>query len=229
MTHDPMMDITRRTERYWYQDGIWELSFGLVNAILGAFYLLVAQRDWTGPMALVLLVIQAVVIIGTFVLINRGVKTLKERITYPRTGYVAYRRPATRTRIKRALLSALLGISIAILVGAAATARLTPNRVPLVASIIMAAALIYLGFRFSLLRLYLTAGLTIVIGYAVSLSSLSETYSTAAYFGGFGLLMIVSGGITMFRYVHNTSPASGSDDYEAPDDTSSAQQAEDDR
>lgn len=222
MSNDPLMDIQRRTERYWYQDGIWEIGFGLINALLAGFFLLVAQRDWTGPMALVLLVVQAGVIIGAFLLMSRVIKALKERITYPRTGYVAYRRPAPGARLKRALLTALIAAIVGALVGVTAAARLAPNRMPLVTSIVMAAALAYLGFRFSLLRLFLTAGLTVAFGFIVALIPLSDTYSTAAYFGGFGLLMLASGGFTLLHYLHSTRPASGSEDYEAPESSSTS-------
>jgi len=216
MTNDPALEITRRTERYWYQDGIWEIGFGLINALLCGFYWLVAQWEWKGPLAIVLMLLQMGVIISIFLVINRVVRLLKERITYPRTGYVAYRRPQTRARVKRALLSGFMAIGIAILIGAAAAARQTPNRMPLVTGIVMAGALIYLGFRFGLLRLYATAALTIALGYIISLVPLSEAYSTTAFFGGFSLLMMLSGGITLLIFIRSTRLASSSDDYEAP-------------
>jgi hypothetical protein len=207
MQSDPVNDITKRTQRYWYVDGIWEIGFGLVNTLLGSFYLLTARLDWKGPLSSLLVVLQMGVLIGLFMTIHKVVTFLKERITYPRTGYVAYRKPALSTRLKKALLTALLAAGIAALVGGLAAVRLTANRMPLVISVILAGTLIFLGYRFSLVRLYIIAALTIVWGYTVSLYPLSDLSSTGAFFAGFGLLILFSGAVTLFFYLRRTHPA----------------------
>ena len=207
MQPDPVNAIAKRTQRYWYQDGIWEIGFGLVNALLGCFYLLTAGLNWEGSLSMLLPLLQMVVLIGLFFMINRIVVFLKERITYPRTGYVAYRKPASSTRLKKILLAGLLAAGMGALVGGLATLQQTANRMPLVISIILASTVIFIGYRFNLVRLYIIAALTIVWGYGVSLYPLGDLYSTGAFFAGFGLLILLSGAVTLFIYMRRTQPA----------------------
>jgi hypothetical protein len=224
MTNDPVINnITRRTERYWYQDGIWEIGFGLVNFVLAAFYWIVEKVNWEGPMSIVLLLLQIAIIVGIFLFMNRFVRLLKERITYPRAGYVAYRRPPTRSRIKRILMTALVSAGTALLVGAVAASQMMPNRMPLISGIIMAAALVYLGYRLQLVRLFVQALLTVILGFITALIPLTDMNSTTVYFGGFGLLMMLTGGAALLMFVRRTQLSSISDDYEVPGEQIDAQ------
>src|SRR5512133_1902856 len=123
-------EIKKRAQRYWYEDGIWEIAFGLINALLGGYLLITAQFSWSGPLAIVLLLLQMAVIIGMFWSINKIVKYMKERITYPRTGYVAYRRPAPGARLKRVLLMIGISAGIGAFIAALSALKVTPNRLP---------------------------------------------------------------------------------------------------
>ncbi len=208
MQLDPVQNIAKRTQRYWYEDGIWEIAFGLTNALLGSFFLLTARIDWNGPLSILLMLLQMAVLLGLFLSMNRVVRFLKERITYRRTGYVAYRRPAPSARLKKGLLTALLAAGMAALVGGLAAIQQTANRMPLVISVILAGALVYIGYRFSLVRLYLIAALTIGWGFALSFIPLGDLYSTGAFFAGYGLLVLLSGLGTLSIYLRRTRPAS---------------------
>lgn len=207
MQPDPVQVIAKRTQRYWYEDGIWEIGFGLVNALLGSFYLLIARLNWDGPLSILLVVLQMAVLLGLFLSINRVVTFLKERITYRRTGYVAYRQPANSTRLKKGLLTGFFAAGIAALVGGLAAIPQAASRMPLVVSIILAGTLIFIGYRFGLARLYIVAALTIGWGYVLSLYQLRDLYSTGAFFAGFGTLVLLSGLITLLIYLRRTHPA----------------------
>ncbi len=207
MQPDSIKEITKRTQRYWYEDGIWEIGFGAINLLLGLFYLLVAPINWVGPLSFVLVLLQVGVVLGAFRIINRLVTLLKERITYPRTGYVAYRKPASISRLKRAIYTALIAGGIGALVGALETIPSAQNRTALVMAIVYAAVLIYFGFRFSLARMYAVVALVILWGYWISRFALTDLYSSAAFFGGVGALILASGFITLLLYLRRTQPA----------------------
>jgi hypothetical protein len=206
MNQKDLQAITKRTERYWFEDGIWEICFGLVNMLLAGFYLLAGRLEAAGEW---LVALQMLVIVGAFLGMGRLVKLLKERITYPRTGYVAYRKPAPSARVKRAVLTGLLALLMAGIVGAAATVRLMRNTTALVAAILLAGALVYLGYRFSLPRLYLTAGLTVGLGFVFALLALPDSAATAGFFGAFGLLVTLSGGAALAAYLARSRAGSG--------------------
>ena len=72
--------------------GIWELSFGAINLILGVFFLVSASFDWERPVEPPFDASSNGCNHRLFRGFNRVAAFLKERITYPRTGYVAYRR-----------------------------------------------------------------------------------------------------------------------------------------
>lgn len=210
MNHDPVKDIEKRTQRYWYEDGIWEIGFGLVNALLGVFYLLTNQMSWDGPLSIVLAVLQMAVIVGSFYSINFFVKYLKEHITYPRTGYVIYRRPVGTARVKHIAMVFLMSAGIGAVVGAVTAFNASPNQMPLIIGAILASTLGYLSYRMRLLRLAVNAVLTVLIGIAVSLANLSDRLSTGVFFAAFGALIFLSGGLTLLRYLRRTRPAADS-------------------
>jgi hypothetical protein len=207
MQYQSVNQVTKKIQRYWYEDGIWEIGFGLVNAIIGAFFLVTAPFDWSGSNGLVLLVLQFVFIVGPFLVINRAVRFLKERITYPRTGYVAYRRQATSRRLKRFVMGGLVGAAVAAMVGIIAVFQAVQNLIPVIIGLVMAAMLAYLGHRFSLMRLYIVAVGTALWGVVVAWLSLADPYSTGVFFCGYGSLIVLSGAVTLLAYLRNTRPA----------------------
>ena len=203
MNNQEIKAVAKKTERYWFEDGIWEIGFGLVNILLAAFFLLVESLN---PPGIVLMLLQVFVILGAFLGMSRLVKLFKERVTYPRTGYVAYRKPARGSRIKRSILTAFLAIGLAGMVAAAANVDLLRNTQALVTAILMAGALVYLGFRFNLARLYGLAVVTALLGAILSLLALPDLLITAIFFGGFGLLMVLSGTFALLIYLSHTQP-----------------------
>lgn len=222
MQKDPVKEIERRTQRYWYQDGIWEIAFGLAYLVLSGFFFLVRARSWEGSMGWVLLLVQAVLFVGIFSLMGPAVRLLKERITYPRTGYVAYRKPAGRTRLNRAVRAGIIAAVTGGVVAVAAAAQSAVNMLPLIVGIVMSIGIFYIGYRFKLLRLYAVGVLTIILGTVLAVLSISEDLLAPYFFGGMGLLMMTSGTLTLLMYLRSTRPADEQDDYLAPDGPSGA-------
>lgn len=208
MQNPSLSDIKKRTQRYWFEDGIWELGFGLANLLLGLFFYLVVTFQLKG---ILLAAGQVAMVIGVFFGLGFFVKALKERITYPRTGYVVYHRPSTSARLKRILLTAGLSAGIGALVGIGATVKLVRNTPALLSGILIGASLVYLGRRFQINRLYVEAALTLLLGYTISLMEISGVTVTAIFFSAFGLLMAVSGGAALLIYLIRSRNASVND------------------
>lgn len=81
--------VIRRTQRYWYEDGLTEIGLGALYLGIG---LIAAAQVVLPPGPLVL----AISVLGLPVLflaggwaLKRGIAAAKEQVTYPRTGYVA--------------------------------------------------------------------------------------------------------------------------------------------
>lgn len=212
---DPLKDVTRRTERYWYEDGLWEISFGLVYAALAGYYILVQRIGWfrlVGPISLISPFLQVFVMLGIFWVGGRLVKYLKEHITYPRTGYVSYRKRTPRSRAARIAITAVVSAVTAALVMIVATFSTMQDRMPFVISLPMAGALVYLGYRFGLMRMYVVAALMVLSGYVYSMLALDSDTMIALFFGTLAALMIISGLVTFTLYLLRTRPLSSVED-----------------
>jgi hypothetical protein len=216
MQRDPVREAAKRAERYWYEDGIWEIGFGLLNLVLGAFYLLVhfESQAWNGPLMIIPLLLQVAIIMGAGWLVRRVVTHLKERITYPRTGYVAYRKATPLGRVKRVVLIGIIAVVVSALVGAVAASDGQKSFVPLVVGTLLAGVMVYLGYRFGLARMYGLAVLLVGLGAGIYYAGLNNEMGSAVFFGGFGVLLLITGGITLLIYLGRTHPA-GPDELDA--------------
>jgi len=92
----------RRALGYWFVDGVAEIAGGTAILICGALlYAAVATGiEQLGTLSLL-------VLIGAFPVTAWIVRKVKERITYPRTGYVAYPPPSRARRIVAAAVGFL--------------------------------------------------------------------------------------------------------------------------
>jgi hypothetical protein len=104
--------VERRTIQYWYEDGIWEMAFGMMVLFLGIYllgYALISMKSlW--------LVLWSIGTLPVFIFgvrfVRRAVRLLKEKLTYPRAGFISYRRPDGRKRPRRfSLVGGLAGIA----------------------------------------------------------------------------------------------------------------------
>jgi hypothetical protein len=216
MDNQSIETTRRRTERYWYQDGIWEIGFGLINLLLAANFALgrwVLQQRL--PIPLVMLV-QLATMLGIFLVMNRVIRALKERITYPRTGYVAYRRGPLQAHVRRILLIGLLSAVVAGGLALISASSATQGSTIIGTGLVIGAALVYLGFRFNLLRMFALAVLVLALGALISLLPIDEDVARVLFFGVYGLLFLLSGGLILAAYLRRTQPAGDGVDYEAP-------------
>lgn len=202
---DNLQEWSQRPQRYWYVDGLAEIGGGVVILSLGILFGISALLADGKLKGLLTGIGQPVLIIGLSLLVRWIVTYLKERITYPRTGYVAYRRPEPRRRIGGILLTILFAAGIGMLV-LISRSWLNLQWLPAVTGV-FAGLLIYLiALRIRLLRFYLLAVFTLAVGVATSLLRLAEPYDSTLFFCLIGLGWIVSGTVTLIRYLRSTAP-----------------------
>lgn len=204
--NDPVLEMKKKTERYWYEDGIWEIGYGLANVLLGGFFLLSNSLSVEGLWNILWLFVQLGVVIGVIFFVSYFVRMLKERITYPRTGYIAYAKPPVSRRVKRIVFTALFSAGIAFVIGIFNTYQKTGNHMALITATIFSGALVYLGYRFTLVRFYVIAAFTLLFGYGMSLLDLNLDLSMAVVFIGFGVLVLCSGLVALINYLRRTHP-----------------------
>jgi len=198
----PLETAQKRTRRYWYEDGLSEMAAGaviLLMALINLAIALLAPAGWKGWLSAVGL---PVMVIGGGVLARLLVARLKERLTYPRTGYIRYPRPKPTRRF----LSAGIAIGVALIVtimSAWLSAAQTERLIPALTGLLTAILILSIGASIGLVRFYLLAVWQFGFGLLGSRLNLPAPYDLVLFFGALGIGLFISGGITLLGYLRN--------------------------
>ena len=211
---NPLQEYTDRPKRYFNIDGLGEIGLGLVVlgfVLIGCFQAsLPSDSFWSGGYAFLLLATTLAL------LIHFGTKAVKERITYPRTGFVSY--PWEKMNIMfRVLLGLACGAVIALIaVWIIRLKVMTPlirpefNRssIMLVWGIIF--AVIYAARIAARVRWKWAVALILACGPIAILTfwpgfDFEERWLPWGLF--YGLTFLISGSISFYQYLKHTQPA----------------------
>ncbi len=213
MTNDPLQNAQKRAFQYWYMDGTFEFSFGGLCLILAAYfyanYLL--AESWLANLLTALFIL---VILGGGYLVNRLVMTMKERLTFPRTGYIAFQRKTGSSRWKRAIL---LGLVSAIVSSAMVILLMNHQTnfdwTAAATGLVFGAVVTYLSWRTGLARFLINAAISLSLGIAFGFANLPENLGLTGFYGLLGLMLLLIGGISLWQYLRqNPAPAEVDDD-----------------
>ncbi len=197
---DDLKQSQLRTIQYFYVDGSFEFGFGLLCLILAVFFY--AETSMHGWLAALVDSSLVLVMIGGAWLIRHLITLLKEKVTWPRTGYVTYSR---QNGVKRGWRIALgLGVGILVAITAtvlASTPRFHLNSMALLSGILLGLVLVFLGWRTSTLRFYLLALLSSLVGGVLAFSRVVDNVALAGYYLVFGLVLIGTGTCVLRAYL----------------------------
>ncbi len=207
--------IEKRTVRSFYDDGLFEISLGLVFLLLGGYFFAQSSvpegstvHSWLSA-AFVLLIVSA------GLLVNSVLRFLKRRVAYPRTGYVAFKekRVGGKRRFATALVGALMGGSIAALYQIAPSAK---TLLPALNGLLLAFVALVLAHRIGLARVYILAAASAVTGFAITAAGIGDIKGLSLYYGLFGAALVLSGLAALIVYLRR-SPLPADDAAEGPD------------
>ncbi|MEJ5224636.1 MAG: hypothetical protein WHV44_09280, partial [Anaerolineales bacterium] len=206
--NDLISQSKRRAIQYWYVDGTFELSFGGLSLLLALYFFALAKLEDTTfgwPLNAGLILVMAV---GGFA-VNWLVMRLKEKVTFPRTGYIAFKRERGKKRIGALLLlgvisglaAALLAVALISLSSDAIITLLNAAPRPLslitgFSGLVFGAALVIVAIRTALPRFYLAALLSLGIGAALMFSGLTMNLALSAYYVLIGIALLIMGAVT---------------------------------
>lgn len=201
-------EVEQRVKRYWFKDGIGELAGGGLFVMIGLFF---AGNEWLPQNSLARTLLDSsliLVLISGMFIARWFINLLKTRLTYPRTGYVEYP-PSKKNTPSRRILTAVIAMSVSILMILFGRETGSFNWIPGFTGIAVGVILIMTqaqgggGMRF-----YVLGGLSIILGLTFSFSSLSKAYSLGLFYGLTGVAVMISGGLTLARYLReNPMPA----------------------
>jgi hypothetical protein len=192
---DPMLEARIRAQRYWYRDGLTEMFLGIVMLLQAG--LIPFQGSWFATP------IYIIVLVG-FVRIQRKIR---ERITYPRSGYAEPGESVRKLRIWIVAVSIPAVVALALAFRYGDAIGWDPDRwvqwLPVVAGLLSFAVSAYVSVRYRLPR-YLVVGLfSFILGVAVSIEY-PLRLATAIWLAGVGCAWLCAGGYTLRNYLRNT-------------------------
>jgi hypothetical protein len=205
---DKMFDVEQRVKRYWYSDGIAELSSGGMFILLGLYFGIQGYFGEGSIVSVILQVSLALLMIGGIFGVRWLVNTLKARLTYPRTGYVEYRANEKEAKQRRYVV-----IAVALTVAIASVVLVDYIRgfdsMALITGLLVGVIFIALrGKSSGITRFYVLGGLSILLGMGISIAGLSQAYALALFYGILGIAILISGGLVLRRYlIENPMPA----------------------
>ena len=195
MMTDTIEKIIRRTYRTFYDDGLVELALGTLFIAVGiwlSFWSGIASASFSG---LLLALGLPALILGGILIFNKVIKRLKERITFPRTGYVSYRQDQNaQSRWLPLATAVFLVVTIVFLPDSF-------NRIQFVAGMLLGAILLYMGYRVSVRRFYFDGMIALVLGVGLTLLEFEEIQAMALLFVGSGLVLLITGALALILYL----------------------------
>jgi hypothetical protein len=145
-------------------------------------------------------------IIGGSLLSKQVVHSLKERITYPRTGYIAYEKKRNTGQRRWVIPAFALLIALAYIVADLLTndsqVDLSRFGVAFMVGLIGGASFAYVGYTVGVARFYALGALAAVLGVTVTVAGLGDVLGTAVVITGLGAAQVISGALTLAIYLN---------------------------
>lgn len=212
---DKMLDVEQRVKRYWYSDGIADISVGGMFILLGLFFGVQGYFGEGSTVAAILQISMVLVMVGSIFGVQWLVNTLKTRFTYPRTGYVEYRAKDKETNQRRYVV---IGVSLVIAVALIVLVNFIRelDSMVLTSGILVGAVFIALrGKSTGVTRFYVLGAIAILLGVGLSLGDLSREYNLALFYGLEGIMLMITGIIVLRLYIsENPMPVDTENDNE---------------
>lgn len=196
--------LRQRPIQYWFEDGIGEFVTGGLFSLIGINFCL--QAVITSPQISAIVSLLSVIIIGGGVIFARKlINRIKERIIYPRTGFVTYPKRPSQGKVAITIAST---VAIAVFVIFLGSSTITFDWTPIVISAICGVLMFYQAVLTGILRLYIEAIIAILIGIMIAFLGIGGMFSSGIFFIIFGLVLIFAGGCALINYFKKFPPRS---------------------
>ena len=191
-------EINKRTLRYWYIDGLAEMAIGGVFLFIGAFLLFTTLVPSSILKAIMGAVFFPILLVGSMYLGGKLVAKAKSSLTYPRTGFVAYRRKRSK---RGTLLLIAATVIIVLLVGMLADSTIKDfGWMPLMDGLFLGIISLYIGQGLG--RFYLLSAASFAAGLLFAVLGLNDYLGHGSFYAAMGVFFLISGVATLLSYLH---------------------------
>ena len=207
--------IEKRTIQSFYEDGLTEIALSLILFLLGGYFVAQAVVPDNSRWGAELSGLFILVIVSAAFLVNRLLRFLKRRITYPRTGYVTFKKkePSRMRRIATAAVAMIISGSLAALYSISPSLKVL---YPAVNGLLFAVAVLLVANKVGLARFFVLSAASAVIGLAVTVAGIGDLKGIGVYYLFFGAAVLVSGLVALVVYIRRF-PRPSPDASEGPD------------
>ena len=197
--------------QYQHVDGTFELTFGGTFLLMAVSLYLVSRL--AHPDSSLLSFVPLLVFVGGGYLIDNLVQRLRRRVTYPRTGFIAYRKPEPLKRSTRLViwigvpLFTVLFLAVLFLNRSKFPAGNQDSALPVIpvfSGLLFSGLWVIAGWKIALPRFYLIAAATLLISAGLFISGVGVYLGMALLIGAMGALLCASGGVTLWKYLRST-------------------------
>ena len=192
---EQISNIQKQTFRYYYEDGLVEMAVGILFAVIGLNTWLISSAPRGTSLATTAWILLPLLTLGGIIGVQRFVKNLKERLVFPRTGYIVYEAKPNRYRWLVIGFSLALAVSILVL----PYEWLTKGSVT--GGALLCVILASIGAQVDLKRLIAIGALGLVLGVIFAFLPFSDNASLAATIAATGLILILVGGLALRAYL----------------------------
>jgi hypothetical protein len=204
LTNEDLKKINQRSMGYWFEDGLLEIVLGGLFLLLGFTFLIEGISDPGTVTRRISGIIALLIMVFGSIAARPIIRRLKERITYPRTGYVTYRNPKPTRRSRTLSYILILGI-VLIVVGIITSApEKTLSWLPMFEGVIIGGFLLFIGYRTLIYRFYVLGAISILVGTLLSVSGIGNLIGMGILFIILGFSLLFSGGHRLYIYLRQT-------------------------
>ena len=198
LTQDPIQRAADRSQQYWVSDGIPQIVMGGFWVLWGAVVLIPALFPRTAtPRAIAVPFILA--LSGAGLLMKRLIHGWKERVTFPRTGYIELRQPGKLLRYGVPTVAFVIAFGIALL--ARFQERSWREWMPLGLGLMLAAGLLVAARKMRNLRLVFGALLVAGTAFAAYALRWQEDMSMGLPLLAAGVVCVADGLLVLRSYM----------------------------
>jgi len=196
-----------RAYAHWLKDGLFEIGGGILLAGVGTLRAIIHFVDAWSVAYYWLSAGLLVFMIGVAWGGKRIDKALKERITYPRTGFMAFK---PRTYNYKSIIA--LFIFAGVLGGVVGVLATRPNQqeiggiVPIAMGIVGALAFTYAAQRVDVKRFYYLAVFSLGIGLVIGVLGVGVVLGLSFFYLSIGLALIVTGSVALMQFLRSHEP-----------------------
>lgn len=197
-TNADLRELEQRPKRYWNVDGIPELMMGLVWMVWGAA-LIYGEALPKGRGSNWYWMVVPMVLVLSGVVSNWAVKKLKERLTYPRTGWVEMKEPSRGVRQLAAGIAVVSAGALAAMIVTGRVNGLEHTATPGI-GLVLSLSFVIASIRQKAPHMLALAAVALVLGFSFGMLKLGWE-SLSWMFLWLGLAAALVGGWRLRRYL----------------------------